>query len=199
MFIHSKSPECVLDGWKDLDEWPKKTDVCCWWCCHKFDTTPLPSTTGYDSRTKMFRFQGIFCSWSCCKAHLLTGGKDWARNCMFLLALRRKVEGKTLPIIPAPPRQLLKMFGGSMDIEEFRKKGDSGTSVEILEHPKSLETSRVVEITTMPNKPSRKISKALSELITQSESKAENLRLKREPKVQSNQSNLLQQMKITVS
>jgi len=53
------------------EAWPNETDVCCWWCCHKFDSTPCTLPTKHDPLRKRYTFTGIFCSWNCVKAYNL--------------------------------------------------------------------------------------------------------------------------------
>ncbi len=107
-----------------FDTLPEKTDICCWWCCHKFDECPctLPVQRG---KQGTFDCIGVFCSWNCTKAyHYYTVDYKKKNNSMDLIhSLLQSVYGvnKSLSINPAPPRQCLDMFGGHMTISEFRK------------------------------------------------------------------------------
>jgi hypothetical protein len=51
-FIHNK-------------EWLHKTDVCCWWCCHDFNTVPLGLPLEYKKKINKFLVKGVFCSFAC--------------------------------------------------------------------------------------------------------------------------------------
>jgi hypothetical protein len=42
---------------------------------------------------------------------------------MFLMMMRRRAIGRYEPLWPAPKREALKIFGGTMTIEEFRSYG----------------------------------------------------------------------------
>jgi hypothetical protein len=42
---------------------------------------------------------------------------------MFLMMMRRRAIGHYTPLWPAPKREALKVFGGSMTIEQFRSYG----------------------------------------------------------------------------
>jgi hypothetical protein len=57
----------ILDDFLAEYDWPKSTSVCCWWCCHSFQTIPigLPIEYKYDK----FITKGIFCSFSCALAY----------------------------------------------------------------------------------------------------------------------------------
>ena len=107
-------------------EWTTKTDLCCWWCCHKFDTVPLGLPERYLNDT--FYLYGCFCSFNCAQAYNLNTNehKIWERYSL-LNFLKKKIcdnnniEYKNFDFIcPAPPRQALNIFGGIMTIEEFR-------------------------------------------------------------------------------
>ena len=104
-------------------EWPAKTNVCCWWCCHTFDTTPCTLPLKYDALRKRYTFTGIFCSWNCTKAYNFykNDHKKFERSQLISL-LVKQLYGITscLNIKTAPYRECLKMFGGYMNIDEFR-------------------------------------------------------------------------------
>ena len=97
--------------------------VWCWWCCHPFDTTPLPMPMKYDDRRDVFTVGGYFCSWGCMKAYNYehTGYRSGIVN-GWIGMLRRRSSGGGLtgPIKCAPPRQALRVFGGNLTIDEFR-------------------------------------------------------------------------------
>jgi len=113
----------------DLDqEWPEKTDISCWWCCHQFTCCPCTMPTKYDPLRKRFEFSGIFCSWNCAKAYSL-GINDHSRfnRTPLITLLVQQMYGtvEAVSIKPSPPRQCLKMFGGYMTIEQFRNNSSS--------------------------------------------------------------------------
>ena len=107
------------------NEWPSSCDICCWWCCHRFETTPCTLPMKYDPLRKRFTFIGIFCSWNCSKSYNLnmSDHKRYERNGLIGL-LMKELYGieASLRLKPAPPRETLKMFGGYLEIEEFRNK-----------------------------------------------------------------------------
>jgi hypothetical protein len=57
----------ILDEFLAEYDWPKNTSVCCWWCCHSFQTIPigLPVEYKYDK----FITKGIFCIFACALAY----------------------------------------------------------------------------------------------------------------------------------
>lgn len=100
--------------------WPVSTDVHCWWCCFPFTTRPIPLATNYSKGN--FKVLGNFCSFNCAKTYLLKTYKDI--NLISLnVFLYRQMTGRKeyTEIIPAPPRESLKIFGGPLTIDDFRK------------------------------------------------------------------------------
>ncbi len=101
------------------------TGLICWWCVHALPQKPcihLPMR--YDDKLDKFTTIGNFCSWQCAKAYALDTNSAKSGEIQSLLALMRmKAFGKYVPLWPAPKRQFLKCFGGTMTIEEFRTYG----------------------------------------------------------------------------
>ncbi len=99
--------------------------ICCWWCCHDIKERDIPMPYKYDDMRKKFHTTGHFCSWSCVKAYILDKNICTAKSsemCQVLTLFRKNTEGKITRTMPAPSRFLLKMFGGPLSIEEFRKE-----------------------------------------------------------------------------
>lgn len=95
----------------------------CWWCCHPFEGTPLSMPYQYDDRTNKFKTAGTFCTWSCVKSYTLHEyGVNRGGIICGNIVMMRKIMYKTIGHIPkAPLRQRLKVFGGDLSIEDFRK------------------------------------------------------------------------------
>ena len=102
-----------------VNKWKENTDVCCWWCCHNFDSPPvsIPEKI-YDKKYYVF---GCFCSFNCAYSYNinLNDYKIWERLSM-LKSLYSKMYNEKKDIVPAPPRKALSMFGGHLSIDEFR-------------------------------------------------------------------------------
>jgi hypothetical protein len=96
---------------------PDHVDVACFWCCHAFDNKPvvLPIRDQGD----FIQVHGNFCSPECAMAYLFEQRLDsyarWEQ-----LSLLNRIYGSAEPLRPAPPKQILKLFGGPMPIEEYR-------------------------------------------------------------------------------
>lgn len=126
---------------------PEKTDLWCWWCCHPFDTIPVSSPTSYDKGSDSFELSGNFCSLACCKAHTIQS--SYSNKTIILANL--KIMAKRLGlkytdrIMPAPPRQALKVFGGYLTIEEFREKSKGMIAVNVLTSNQIIGTQYIEE------------------------------------------------------
>ena len=98
---------------------PETTHVACYWCAHTFDNQPcvIPESERYG----VYKVYGNFCYPECAMAYLLKESIDphtrWDR--MALLYRIYDIDGKG-KIFPAPPREVLKLFGGPLTIESFR-------------------------------------------------------------------------------
>ncbi len=105
---------------------PTRTDVACFWCCHNFTTPPcaIPSHI----LDEVWYMYGNFCSPECAVAYLFREKKidshmQWERYALLNSLYGADAElpkGSPQGIRPAPPREVLRMFGGSMDISEYR-------------------------------------------------------------------------------
>lgn len=111
------------------------TDVACWWCCYQFDTYPICAPTSFDHKKKCFKVIGCFCSFNCSKAYLedLHNKKqyDFSLNSF----LYKQLTGSLKHIKRAPPRTVLKFFGGPLDISEFRNSFDTLDTIKVNTYP----------------------------------------------------------------
>ena len=104
---------------------PERTDCYCFWCCHPFDSVPcvIPS----DIKETIWYVYGNFCSPECSVAYLfherLDSNVQWERYAMLNSLYSKDAEvvgGSSTGVRSAPKREVLRIFGGSMDIREFR-------------------------------------------------------------------------------
>jgi hypothetical protein len=104
---------------------PDRTDCYCFWCCHPFDSVPcvIPS----DIKESVYQVYGNFCSPECSVAYLfyerLDSNVQWERYAMLnsLYSVDAEIKaGSSTGVRSAPKREVLRIFGGSMDIREFR-------------------------------------------------------------------------------
>ena len=108
-----------IDSNKDK-VWPEKTNICCWWCCHSFENTPCSLPFSY--KKNKFYVKGIFCSFNCSASYNFSMNDNdiHERYSLLNLMYKKLYYRKFIKINLAPPRETLKMFGGYLDIEEFR-------------------------------------------------------------------------------
>jgi hypothetical protein len=115
-------------------DWPARSDQWCWYCCHPFEGAPLPMPIKYDDKRMIFHVMGTFCSWACMKSYNLDSSSYMKSvNANNITLFHKRCTGRLTGIRAAPPRQALRVFGGSMGIEEFRAA--SGQRLEFLVLP----------------------------------------------------------------
>lgn len=117
---HSNGLRLVGQGQVQVErgvcEWPDKTEFLCWHCAHSYTTPPVPRPIGYDQKLRRYTVRGCYCTWSCAAAACLN-----IRESGYLYNLHKEVCGNDNRIVPAPPKYLLRAFGGTMNIEDYRR------------------------------------------------------------------------------
>jgi hypothetical protein len=113
------------------EEWIEKVESCCFWCCHVFNTPCLGLPLSYNKKNKKFAVKGIFCSFPCMMAYDKEY-KFFENDLIYFMYKYMYGEINTQKI--APPRECLKMFGGTMDITEFRNISNT-KSIKLLRYP----------------------------------------------------------------
>jgi hypothetical protein len=112
----------ILKDFNSNNEWPEKTDIKCWWCCHNFETVPLGIPMKIYNNN--FYLKGCFCSFNCILAYVNDNSTKYKYDIIYpnIKSLRFKLTNKIINEIlnPAPPRESLKIFGGELTIEQFR-------------------------------------------------------------------------------
>ena len=101
----------------------RSTDIVCWHCTHPFKNTPKSVPVNYNKSKQTFEVVGVFCSWGCAKTWMSTRVEyNTPIKRMWLYEMARKHYGYDKDVIyPAPDPWVLKKFGGSLSIEEFRE------------------------------------------------------------------------------
>ena len=104
----------------DVYKLKDKTDISCWWCCHQFDNPPciLPDKF-YNGKYYVF---GCFCTYNCALAYNLDmNDYKTSERTTLLNHLYSDLYKSNIKLEAALPRQSLKMFGGPLTIDKFRK------------------------------------------------------------------------------
>jgi len=98
---------------------PDHVDIACFWCCHRFDNKPV--ILPVRDQGEYIQVQGNYCSPECAMAYLFDMQQDsYARWEQLSLLNRLYAPAVGGAIKPAPNRQILKLFGGPMSIEDYR-------------------------------------------------------------------------------
>ena len=143
----------VLEEFKQLSEWPKRTNVYCWWDCHPFNTVPVGIPIKYNKRHNIFQVYGCFCSFECAMAFKKEDRKLCKISNDLFYDLRKRYgysdidgDGMFLSIKTAMPRNSLSIFGGKLSIHEFRKYSCNTTlKTNVYQFPMA-PTTEVIEI-----------------------------------------------------
>ena len=97
---------------------PDSTDVACFWDCHPFRGVPCVIPTVIEEG--IWRVYGNFCCPECAAAYLFNERVglhvQWERYAL----LNRLYAPYSEPVRLAPARSVLRLFGGTLDISDFR-------------------------------------------------------------------------------
>ena len=103
----------------------------CWNCCHEIEGLNVSQPIKYEQG--VFKTVGNFCSYPCIARHIIESNdtSDVVFSRLSTLNMYVNIINKTRgkKVVPSPPRLLLKMFGGTMDISEYRSKEDECLTV----------------------------------------------------------------------
>jgi hypothetical protein len=149
----------------------------CFWCCHTFEWVACVLPISYDVYNNIYSCEGNYCSPECALSYLydskIPDSTKWNRHA--LLNHMYAELYKTRSLSPAPPRSLLRLFGGPLDIEQYRDYITSDNYIVLSEiHP-----IRLVFPSMNVQGPLRDIKKYVSLSTDVVEKASEQLRLKR--------------------
>jgi hypothetical protein len=131
--------------------WPSLSSYACWYDCHTFETTPVGIPQLLIGNT--FYCHGNFCSYNCALRYLCPDDEDDLSQLntstdhfsgddhsdkLQLLELLCRIEtslGFRDQLKKSPKRLCLKLFGGSMSIEEWRASLNSHNTYHIFRAP----------------------------------------------------------------
>lgn len=159
--------------------------TCCFWCCHTFSWTPSVLPISYDAYKDLYTCEGHFCSPECGLAYLYnevntSDGTRWNRHTLLRFLYSKMYEDRELS--PAPSRTLLRMFGGPLDIEQYRQFVTGPNDIVHSELP----PIRVIFPSMNVSMPLRDIKKYVSLSNDTVEKASQQLRLKRSKPVHVN-------------
>ncbi len=124
-------------------------NVCCFWCCHNINANlKYGMPYNYDTINDTFFVIGSFCSLQCANAYNFSincgSDKVWEINSWIQMIGKR--NGYEKFIRPAPSKYLLKMFGGNLNIDEFREAHLNNNKTFILNTPPMISINTTSEI-----------------------------------------------------
>jgi len=130
------------------EEWIEKTDICCWWCCHKFDSIPIGLPVYYCKIKNKFRVKGVFCSFACMIAYNNNEYNNKSSHKYLINFLYKKLTGveRSISGLSAPPRNSLKCLGGELTIEEFRQATEENKIYKMVEYPMFMSRDYIEEV-----------------------------------------------------
>lgn len=122
-------------------------NCCCFWCCHAIEHAEYGMPVKYDVIHDTFAMFGTFCSMECvaaynCATHM---GSDrmWEVHGWIQMLARR--YGYRDPVRPAPCRYLLTMFGGPLDIVDFRAAHRGQARTHVMNIPPFIHVASQME------------------------------------------------------
>ena len=132
--------------------WPDKTNISCWWCCHKFDN--VPCSLPYSYKKEKFYVRGVFCTFNCAASYNFSLNDDnvYERYSLLNLMYKKLYYRKFIKINLSPPRESLKLFGGYLSIEEFRENSLSNDKLFNLIDPPLISIIPKIEESVNHNK-----------------------------------------------
>ena len=99
---------------KNIEDWPKTTQIHCFWDSHPFNNIPISIPLKIDEDN--YHLYGCFCSLECAAAYIFKNYKNkWE-----LYSLLHNFYNQDKKIKIASPRETLAIFGGSLDILKYR-------------------------------------------------------------------------------
>lgn len=160
-------------------------DSACFWCCHLFNWAPAVLPISYDAYKNVYTCEGNFCSPECALSYLYKNVRTsdttrWSRHTLLRHMYSALYERRELS--PAPPRTLLRMFGGPLDISQFRAYAYSTNDMIMTDIP----PVRLVFPTMNIQGPLRDVKKYVSLSTDVLDKASQQLRLKRSKPIHTN-------------
>ncbi len=143
---------------KDDDKWIENSNIACWWCCHTFDTIPL-GLPNHFYKDKFYVY-GCFCSLNCAYAYNLelNDYKIWDRQTLLNYLKSIIFTDNDFILKPSPPRQILELFGGHMNIKTYRENFFIITKEYLFYLPPLISIIGTIEETNLKNDISNMLS-----------------------------------------
>ena len=117
------------------NEWLSSTSIHCFWCAHPFTT--IPCTLPHRKINDVYHVFGNFCSPECAASYNFNNYDDRSIEKYSLLnSLYRKIYNNKEYIVElAPPQMSLRIFGGTLTIEQFRSYNKNNNKILMINIP----------------------------------------------------------------
>lgn len=126
-----ETPKSTFEELKSFSKgYPFVTNICCWWCSHPFTNRPVGIPRKYIASTNEYMCQGCFCSFPCALAY----ARAHHVSCHLLHQMYYQWTGQTC-LKSAPPKSMLNIFGGPLNIIDFRLLSEEGKEYRDFTHP----------------------------------------------------------------
>jgi hypothetical protein len=113
----------------------KSSNSVCWNCCHCIEGETISQPIKYSNN--VFTTVGNFCSYPCISRYIIDSNEssEYIFNKLSTLNLYHNIKNntKSKSITPAPSKLVLNMFGGYMDINEYRSKNEEYLVITTIE------------------------------------------------------------------
>ena len=114
------------------------SQTACFWCCYPFAGDSIILPISYDAYKNIFICEGNYCSPECALAHNYSNNKIsestmWNRHSLLNFMYGELYKDKILS--PAPPKSLLRLFGGPLDIQQYREYISDTNEIVLCESP----------------------------------------------------------------
>ncbi len=138
----------AFSGSSASQQWPETSKYKCHWCTFNFETVPIFLPIKYNESTRVFTVKNNFCSFNCAMAYnnCIHDSNSKKITAEFLNHLFFKIFGNSIPIKPAPSRELLQDFGGILSIEEYRKSFSMPTKEYSIIYPPIVSCIPLMQI-----------------------------------------------------
>lgn len=120
------------------------TDICCWWCTEPF--TNLPCFLPQSNINNIFYVFGCFCSYNCAYSYNISLNDSYTTTRTRLLNNLCKIlfNNNDIILIPAPKKEILKKYGGTLTIEQYRNPFVQSHSSFAITIPPIIELSILI-------------------------------------------------------
>ena len=129
----------VFSSGKEIE----KTDILCYHCCHKFTNKPFYIPSDYCPKLNRYKLFGNFCSPNCAKAYALDS-RVLNKNIHLISCFYSKYIN-TRFIKPAPPKYMLKCFGGPLTIEQYSKNFNNNVVYKLTHMNTKIEYIEIMQ------------------------------------------------------